>query len=51
MKKMWGKRSYMVVQLGKIAKAELESLIREAHEAAMPSAKLRRPAKTKAKRR
>lgn len=50
-KKMWGKRSYMVVQLGKIAKGELEALIREAHEAAMPSAKPRRPAKAKAKRR
>lgn len=50
-KKMWGKRSYMVVQLCKIAKSELEGLIREAHEAAMPSAKPRRPAKAKAKRR
>jgi len=46
-KKMWGKRSYMVVQLDKIAKPELEALIREAHAAAMPAAKTRRPAKAK----
>jgi len=52
-KHMWGKRSYMVVQLPNIAKSELEGLIREAHQAASPAAKPRRPAKAKprAKRR
>ena len=47
-KKMWGKRPYMIVQLDKIGKAQLEALIREAHAAATPTAKPRRPAKAKA---
>ena len=47
-RKMWGKRSYMVVQLDRIGKAELEGLIREAHAGAIPAAKPRRPAKAKA---
>lgn len=42
-KQMWGKRVYMVVQLPKIGKRELEALIREAHEAARP----KRPAKAR----
>ncbi|HVP84298.1 MAG TPA: MmcQ/YjbR family DNA-binding protein [Rhizomicrobium sp.] len=46
-KKMWGKRPYMLVQLDKIGKAELEGLIREAHADAMPAAKPKRPAKAK----
>ena len=46
-KKMWGRRSYMVVQLDKIAKPELEALIREAHAAAMPAPKTRRLVKAK----
>jgi hypothetical protein len=50
-KTMWGKRSYMIVQLDKIGKAELEALIREAHAAAMPPAKRRLPAKRKSRSR
>ena len=46
-KKMWGKRPYMLVQPDKIGKAELEGLIREAHADAMPAAKPRRPGKAK----
>ena len=46
-KKMWGKRPYMLVQLDRIGKADLEDLIREAHAAALPPAKSKRPAKAK----
>ncbi|HEY4126182.1 MAG TPA: MmcQ/YjbR family DNA-binding protein [Rhizomicrobium sp.] len=50
-KQMWGKRVYMVVQLPKIGKRELEALIREAHEAARPAPKPKRPAKAKSPKR
>ena len=46
-KQMWGKRVYMVVQLPKIGKRELEALIRDSHEASRPAARPKRPAKAR----
>ena len=47
---MWGKTANVIVQLGKIGKPELESLIREAYETSLPPAKPS-PAKAKSKAR
>ena len=48
-KYMWGKTANVIVQLGKIGRRELDSLIREAYEASLPPAKPKRPAKGKPK--
>jgi hypothetical protein len=40
---MWGKRANVIVQIAKLSKKELEALIREAWQHAMPSAKPAKP--------
>jgi hypothetical protein len=50
-KYMWGKTANVIVQLGMIEKRELEGLIREAYESALPPVKPKRPAKAKRKAR
>jgi hypothetical protein len=48
-KYMWGKRSNVIVQIDKIAKRELEALIREAYEKNRPPAKKAKAAPVKRK--
>jgi hypothetical protein len=40
---MWGKTANLIVQLEKLPKKELESLVREAWQSAMPAVKPTRP--------
>jgi len=49
-KNMWGKRPYVVVQTGRIARRELEALIREAHSDCSPAAKAAKRPKSSAAR-
>lgn len=46
-KYMWGKTANVIVQLDKTGKRELEGLIREAYESALPPVKPKRPAKAR----